>query len=75
MDTNPLFTLALGLVPPWQVVDTRFDQERQQLDLRLAYADSARFPCPECGKAGCPVHDADERKWRHMDFFQHQAFL
>jgi transposase len=75
MDTNPLFTQALGLVPPWHVVETKFMAEARQLDLRIAYADSSKFPCPACGKAGCPVYDADEKRWRHLDFFQHQAFI
>lgn len=75
MDTNPLFTLALGLASPWRVAETRFDAAQRRLDLRLAYADSAHFPCPSCGAGDCPVYDADEKQWRHLDFFQHQAFL
>lgn len=75
MDTNPLFTQALGLVPPWRVVETTFEADDRRLDLRVAYADSAKFPCPSCGKTGCPVYDADEKRWRHLDFFQHQAFI
>lgn len=75
MDTNPLFTMALGLTPPWCVTETRFDAEAQRLDLRIAYSDSAKFPCPTCKAANCPVYDADEKRWRHMDFFQHQAFI
>lgn len=75
MDTNPLFTLALGLTSPWRVTETIFDADQRRLDLRLAYADSAHFPCPSCGVADCPVYDADEKQWRHLDFFQHQAFL
>ena len=69
MDTNPLFTLALGLASPWRVTETIFDADQRLLDLRLAYADSAHFPCPSCGVADCPVYDADEKQWRHLDFF------
>src|SRR4051812_12884846 len=75
MDSNPLFTLALGLVSPWRVTETRFDPAERRLDLRVGYADSAHFPCPSCQAADCPVHDADEKRWRHLDFFQHQAFI
>lgn len=75
MDTNPLFTMALGLVEPWRVVETRFDAAEKRLDLRLAYADSARFACPGCGGANCAVYDAEDKQWRHLDFFQHQAYL
>src|SRR5262249_35250405 len=31
--------------------------------------------CPDCGKADCPVHDTVKKTWRHLNFFQHQAFL
>jgi transposase len=75
MDTNPLFTVALGLKPPWQVIETRFDAEQKRLDLTLGYTDSARFPCPSCSAANCPVYDAEDKQWRHLDFFQHQAYI
>jgi transposase len=75
MDTNPLFTMALGLVPPWKVTETRLDPAQQRLDLRIGYTDSAHFPCPSCGAADCRVYDAEEKRWRHMDFFQHHAFI
>jgi transposase len=75
MDTNPLFTLALGLTSPWRVSETIFDADQRRLDLRLAYADSTHFPCPSCGVADCSVYDADERRWRQLAFFRHQAFL
>ena len=37
----------------------------------------ARFACPVegCGEAACPVHDTDDKTWRHLDFFQHKAYL
>ncbi|MDA3960915.1 MAG: transposase family protein [Planctomycetota bacterium] len=49
--------------------------EDQRLDLQIAYRDSAHFPCPCCAESNCPVHDCTEKRWRHLDFFQHQAFL
>ncbi len=35
----------------------------------------ATFCCPECDRAGLKVHDTEEKTWRHLDFFQHQAYL
>lgn len=35
---------------------------------------SNRFACPICGEE-CPVHDISEHNWRHMEFFQHEAYL
>jgi len=70
-----LFQRALGLEEPWRVVDVRFDAEQRRLDLRIDFARGSRFACPECGREGCPVHDTEQKTWRHLDFFQHQAYL
>ena len=70
-----LFSAALGLEEPWEVVDVRFDAERRRLDLRIDFRKGARFPCPECGAAGCKVHDAELHTWRHLNFFEHEAYL
>ncbi len=75
MRDTDLFQLALGLVPPWMVKAARFDAERKRLDLEIDFAVGGRFPCAKCGHADCPVHDTDNKTWRHLDFFQHQAYL
>jgi transposase len=75
MDTNPLFSAALGLMSPWSVVETRFDAEDKRLDLRLDFPAGSRFACPECRAAGCPIHDTTQKTWRHQDFWQHQTYL
>jgi transposase len=70
-----LFQLALGLVPPWMVVDAKFDVDKKRLDIEIDFKTGGRFACPECGKADCPVHDTVKKTWRHLNFFQHEAFL
>ena len=70
-----LFQAALGLSDPWQVVSVEFDAEAKRLDLRVDFAKGARFACPECDRTGLKVHDTEEKTWRHLDFFQHQAYL
>ena len=70
-----LFQMALGLVPPWMVTAADFDAEKKRLDIDIDFKTGGRFACPECGKADCPVHDTVKKTWRHLDFFQHQAFL
>jgi transposase len=70
-----LFQQALGLDEPWRVVETSFDPERRRLDLRLDFPRGARFACPQCERSGCEVHDTSEKTWRHLDFFQHEAYL
>ena len=73
-DVN-LFQRALGLEEPWEVVGVEFDAAERRLDLRIDFAKGSRFSCSECGRAGCKVHDTEEKTWRHLDFFEHQAYL
>lgn len=77
LDLNAMFGAALGLAEPWQVVSVEFDQEAGRLDLGLDFPRGARFGCPEpgCAETSCPVHDTDDKTWRHLDFFEHQAYL
>lgn len=75
MRDTDLLQLALGLVPPWMVKAANFDAKARRLDIELDFAKGGRFPCPHCTRADCPVHDTAMQTWRHLDFFQHQAFL
>jgi transposase len=75
MDTNPLFTAALGLIPPWAVIHTSFDVAGKRLTLQVDFPAESRFVCPSCEAADCPVYDSTEKQWRHLDFFQHQAYI
>src|SRR5215470_11129878 len=70
-----LFQLALGLVPPWMVADAKFDADKKRLDIEIDFKTGGRFACPECDRADCPVHDTVKKSWRHLNFFQHEAFL
>jgi transposase len=78
METRDLFQAALGLTPPWQVSDVSFEKDddggRSQLQIRVDFPRGSRFPCPECGEL-CPVHDAAEHRWRHLNFFEHHTYL
>lgn len=75
MDNRELFTAALALAAPWRLERVEFDAEGQRLELFLDFERGARFACPEGDAESCAVHDTAQRSWRHLDFFQHQAFL
>jgi transposase len=70
-----LFTAALGLASPWSVSDVRFDATAGRIDFAIAFPAGTRFCCPACGAVNQPVHDTRERSWRHLHFFQYQAFI
>jgi transposase len=73
--TSALFQLALGIAPPWEVDRLEFDPDRHRLDIYIGFQRGAHFPCPEGDSADCPVHDTTDKEWRHLNFFQHEAFL
>ena len=74
MEMNSLFSLALGLAAPWQVASLKFDPEQKRLDIEVDFPAGSTFPCPECG-APCKVHDAAKQTWRHLNFFEHLAYM
>lgn len=69
-----LFTSALGLVPPWEVEKVDLDTARRRIDFEVR-SSAARLSCPHCGTASQPIHDRMTRTWRHLDFFQFEAWL
>lgn len=75
MDELNLFTLALGLNKPWEVVDIKFSKDVGRLNLKIDFPRGSAFGCPKCGEGNCPVHDTKERQWRHLDFFQYETFI
>ncbi len=75
MRDTDLFQLALGLTSPWRVMRAEFSVDEGRLDLHVDFPAGSRFACAECGGEGCGVHDTKTETWRHLDFFQHRAFL
>jgi len=75
MRDTDLFQLALGLSSPWFVARSDFSAEDKRLDIHLDFQRGARFVCAGCGRDDCAVHDTRDDRWRHLDFFQHQAVL
>src|SRR5664279_4911726 len=74
MHPEELFSLALGINLPWQVVSVVFSSELKRLDINIDFKRGATFPCPVCGDL-VPAYDTIEKTWRHMNFFQYEAYL
>jgi len=75
MRDTTLMQQALGLTPPWTVVRSDFDTAAGRLDVEIDFTPASRFACPNCGAADCPAYDTQRKTWRHLNFFQHQAYL
>lgn len=73
---NHLFFQALNLSSPWKVVRVDFSREEKRLDIYLDFERGSRFNCPVCGLKELKVYDTNkERVWRHLNFFQYEAYL
>ena len=74
-DNAKLFTEALGIQKPWKVDEVKFDPKEKQLDIYISNIEGIELLCPDC-KQESAVHDhTDERAWRHLNFFEHQAYI
>lgn len=72
--TEKLFETALGMSAPWFVAGTDFNVEARTLTIRVDFAPGSRFAVP--GMDGeHPVHDTVPKRYRHLNFFQHECFL
>jgi len=75
MRETELLQMALGLLPPWIVAGSEFSIAAKRLDIHLDFPKGSRFSCPDCGAADCPAYDTEMMTWRHLNFFQHEAYL
>lgn len=72
--TDKLFEAALGVSAPWQVTGTDFDTAARTLTIRVDFIAGSRFAL--AGMDGQhPVHDTVAKRYRHLNFFQHECFL
>ena len=69
---NPLFAAALGLPEPWYVKDLSFDEAEKRLTIQVDFRRGSRFAH---GEGTHPVHDTQLKRYRHLNFFQHECVL
>ena len=69
-----MFTAALGLVAPWEVAKVELDTAKRRIDFQVTCT-ARRLACPGCGALDQGIHDRVHRSWRHLDFFQFEAWL
>jgi hypothetical protein len=69
-----IFEQALSVESPWFIKEMTFDAGRKRLDIRIDFTKGSRFSLEEGGPA-YPVHDTEEKTWRHLNFFQHECYL
>ncbi len=71
---SKLFEAALGIHSPWHVSSVDLDTSAQTLTIRIDFSPGSRFSI-EGVEGTHPVHDTVEKRYRHLNFFQHECFL
>jgi transposase len=74
LSTEALFTAALGLQSPWQVKHVELSTAKRRIDFEVQ-CNAKRLSCPHCGHETQGIHDRVSKSWRHLDFFQYEAWL
>ncbi len=72
---SKLFEAALGIrSSPWYVSSVDLDTGAQTLTVRIDFTFGSRFTV-EDAEGEHPVHDMQEKRYRHLNSFQHECFL
>lgn len=74
MMNDKLFETALGIAEPWHVVSVDLDAAAKTLTIGIDFTPGSRFAV--AGETGVhPVHDTVSKRYRHLNFFQHECYL
>jgi transposase len=71
---SKLFEAALGVSDPWFVSAVDFDVAAKRLTVQIDFTAGSRFPHREIAGEH-PVHDTVAKRYRHLNFFQHDCYL
>jgi transposase len=74
MSQARLFEAALGLQSPWYVENLTFDASAKALTIDINFVAGSRFDHSEA-EGRHPVHDTEIKRYRHLNFFQHECYL
>ena len=77
--TKELFQMALNVTDPWFVSDLTFDEKAKKLDIYIDFKKGSTFsyidPKSKEEFARLKVHDTKDKRWRHLNFFEHECYL
>jgi transposase len=77
--TKELFQMALNVTEPWFVKEVKFNLESKKLDIYIDFKKGSTYSYfdEEDNKeiVGLKAYDTKEKKWRHLNFFEHECYL
>ena len=68
-----LYQQILGLTEPWRVEGVKLKMAEKEVEVRVRCAETF-WGCQECQQR-MPIHDWEERRWRHMDSCQFKTMI
>jgi hypothetical protein len=60
---SELFTKALHIEKPWEIVKVEFHEQGKRLDIHIDFPKGSVFACPTCG-CEAKAYDTTEKTWR-----------
>lgn len=71
-----MFEQSIGVEEPWYIDRAGFEEEKQEVHIYVRGRETAKYPCPECGKM-CARYDNEdkERVWRHGDVVFYPCYV
>jgi transposase len=73
-EIDKLYEAVLGLKAPWSIERVVTDLEAGEVHVTVALPANTRWVCPDC-QAEAPIHDHQERSWRHLDTCQFKTVV
>lgn len=73
INSQEIFTIALGLQAPWKIKNINFDINSSRLDIHLEFTKGHKFTASD--ENNYTAHDTVHRSWQHLNFFQHHCYL
>ncbi len=78
MTQEELFSAALGIQSPWYIEAINLDLPKGELNITVNFKRGSKFEYvdKQTGETGeYKAYDTQEKKWRHMNFFQYRCYL
>ncbi len=79
MNNLDLFTAALMLNEPWEVIDVKFidtDKFNKELHITIDFNKGGLFSCPTDGcTETLKAYDTISKTWSHLNFFQYKTYI
>ena len=72
-----LFEKALHIEDPYFVKSINFDEEKKSLEIHIDFKPGSIFPYTdgEGINGQYKAYDTEEKRWRHLNFFEHECYL